>query len=180
MSRPAAAPRARGAPGGRAYTDAVAPAPAVVVEGSEMLRQLLSGRAGQSPVAELTAHHDDRRTIAQPIERDRGAVARSYFSHKTSSHPSGNSTTQSRDTDNLRSPAHNNRRCVADGVSITPAVSSWMCSLPRCSNIRVPLPKSTGTKWIEILSTNPVLMYCCPMSAPLITVTSLSPATAFA
>jgi hypothetical protein len=27
-------------------------------------------------------------------------------------------------------------------------VSSWMCSLPRCSNILVP-PQSTGTRWID-------------------------------
>ena len=38
-----------------------------------------------------------------------------------------------------------NRRCVASGVSITPALSSWICSPPRFSNILVPLPKSTGT-----------------------------------
>src|SRR5918998_3476178 len=51
-----------------------------------------------------------------------------------------------------------------------------MCSLPRCSNIRVPPPRSTGTRWIEISSISPALMYCCPISAPPITAMSLSPA----
>src|SRR5918998_5549946 len=61
---------------------AVAPAPAVVVEHSEMLRQLLGGRAHQSPVAHRPAHHDDRRTIAQPVEGDCCAVPRSYRLHE--------------------------------------------------------------------------------------------------
>src|SRR5918997_545529 len=56
---------------------AVAPAPAVVVEHGEMLRQLLGGRAHQSPVAHRPAHQDDRRTLAQPVEGDGGAVGRS-------------------------------------------------------------------------------------------------------
>jgi hypothetical protein len=45
-------------------------APAIVVEDSEMLRQFLGGRAHQSPVAHRSTHHDDRRTIAQPVEGD--------------------------------------------------------------------------------------------------------------
>jgi hypothetical protein len=47
-----------------------------------MLRQLLSGRAHQSPVAHRSTHHDDRRTIAQPVEGDVGAVARSYRTYE--------------------------------------------------------------------------------------------------
>src|SRR5919107_4495527 len=56
-------------------------APAIVVEACEMLRQLLGGRAHQSPVAHRSTHHDDRRTIAQLVEGDGGAVSRSYLVH---------------------------------------------------------------------------------------------------
>src|SRR5215218_6249855 len=62
----------------RGGVTAVAPAATVVVEHGEMLCQLLGGRAGHRPVAELPAHNDDRRTIAQPVEGDGGAVARRY------------------------------------------------------------------------------------------------------
>src|SRR5918998_590661 len=83
MGRPfVAACRTRPAPDEWPYTDAVPPAPAVVVEHSEMLRQLLGGRAHQSPVAHRPAHHDDRRTIAQPVEGDCCAVPRSYRLHE--------------------------------------------------------------------------------------------------
>src|SRR5919107_58043 len=61
-------------------------APAIVVEDCEMLRQLLGGRAHQSPVAHRSTHQDDRRTIAQPVEGDGGAVGRSdlpeRFAHR--------------------------------------------------------------------------------------------------
>src|ERR671916_61763 len=60
---------------------AVAPAPTIVVKHGEMLRQLLCGRAHQSPVAHRSAHHDDRRTSTQPVEGDWGAVSRSYLVH---------------------------------------------------------------------------------------------------
>src|ERR671917_501103 len=86
MGRPfVAACRTRPAPDEWPYTAAVAPAPAVVVEHSEMLRQLLGGRAHQSPVAHRPAHHDDRRTIAQPVEGDGGTVLRTDFLHESSS-----------------------------------------------------------------------------------------------
>jgi hypothetical protein len=48
------------------------------------------------------------------------------------------------------------------------------------SNILVPLPKSTGTRWMESSSTSPALRNCCPVSAPPITVTPFSPAAALA
>src|ERR671916_221886 len=60
---------------------AVAPAPTIVVKHGEMLRQLLGGRAHQSPVAHRSAHQDDRQTLAQPVEGDLRAVSRSYFVH---------------------------------------------------------------------------------------------------
>src|SRR5215208_27087 len=60
---------------------AVAPAPAVVVEHGEALGQFLGRRTGQSRVAQLPAHHDNRWTVAQPIEGDRGAVTRSHRFH---------------------------------------------------------------------------------------------------
>src|SRR3712207_3138568 len=60
---------------------AVAPAPTIVVKHGAMLRQLLGGRVHQSPVAHRSAHHDDRRAIAQPVEGDGGAVSRSYLVH---------------------------------------------------------------------------------------------------
>ena len=56
-------------------------APAVVVEHGDILRQLLGGRAHQGPVAHRSAHQVDRRTIAQSVEGDGGAVARSYRVH---------------------------------------------------------------------------------------------------
>src|SRR5215208_1021234 len=67
------------------------------------------------------------------------------------------------------------RRCVAARVSITSMGSSCMCSPPRCSNILVPLPNSTGTRWTEISSTRPAAMYCWPMLAPPITLDDLLP-----
>jgi hypothetical protein len=60
---------------------AVAPAPAVVVEHGEALGQFLGRRTGQSPVAQLPAHHDNRWTVAQPIEGDSGAIIRSHRFH---------------------------------------------------------------------------------------------------
>ena len=65
----------------RGRVAAVASAPTIVVKHGEMLRQLLRGRAHQSPVAHRSAHHDERRTIAQPVEGDRGAVFRSHLVH---------------------------------------------------------------------------------------------------
>jgi hypothetical protein len=38
---------------------------------------------------------------------------------------------------------------------ITSTVSSEMCSPSRPSNNRVPVPNSTGTRWIEISSIRP-------------------------
>jgi hypothetical protein len=39
---------------------------------------------------------------------------------------------------------------IRAGLIDETTVSSWMCSLPRCSNILlVPPPKSTGTRWID-------------------------------
>src|SRR3712207_1698717 len=67
--------------GVRGGVAAFAPTPAIVVEDSEMLRQLLGGRAHQSPVAHRSTHHDDRWTTAQPVEGDGGAVSRSYLVH---------------------------------------------------------------------------------------------------
>ena len=63
---------------------AVAPTPAIVVEHGEMLRQFLGGRVHQSPVTGRPAHHDDRRTIAQPVESDGSAVSRSHLVHSLS------------------------------------------------------------------------------------------------
>src|SRR5215212_6275133 len=60
---------------------AVAPAPTIVVEHGEMLRQLFGGRVHQSPVAHRPAHQYDRRTVAEPVEGDYGAVPRSYLGH---------------------------------------------------------------------------------------------------
>jgi hypothetical protein len=37
---------------------------------------------------------------------------------------------------------------IRAGLIDETTVSSWMCSLPRRSNILVP-PKSTGTRWIR-------------------------------
>jgi hypothetical protein len=61
--------------------------------------------------------------------------------------------------------ATRNPRWVAAGVCITLVISSRMCSPPKCSNIRVPPPNSTGTRGMEISSTSPAPMYCCPISA---------------
>src|SRR5215217_775195 len=61
---------------------AVAPAATVVIEDGEMLCELLCGRAGQSPVAHRSAHHDYRQTIAQPIEGDGGAIRRGHLVHE--------------------------------------------------------------------------------------------------
>jgi hypothetical protein len=38
---------------------------------------------------------------------------------------------------------------IRAGLIDETTVSSRMCSLPRCSNILVPPPKSTGTRWIN-------------------------------
>jgi len=38
---------------------------------------------------------------------------------------------------------------IRAGLIDETAVSSWMCSLPRCLNILVPPPKSTDTRWID-------------------------------
>jgi hypothetical protein len=38
---------------------------------------------------------------------------------------------------------------IRAGLIDETTISSWMCSLPRCSNILVPPPKSMGTRWID-------------------------------
>ena len=40
-----------------------------------------------------------------------------------------------------------------------------MCSLPRCANILMPPPNSTGARWIEISSTNPAPIKRLAMAA---------------
>src|SRR5215216_1889164 len=83
MGRPAtAACSARAAPEEWPYTDALPPAPAVVIDHGEALCQLPGGRASQSPVAHRPAHHYDRLTVAQPIEGDGGAIRRAHRVHE--------------------------------------------------------------------------------------------------
>ena len=53
-----------------------------------------------------------------------------------------------------------------------------LVSLVDISNIGVPEPNRTGTRWIETSSTRPAAMYWRPRSAPPMTVTSWSPAAA--
>src|ERR671920_2569870 len=68
---------------GRRVT-AVAASPAVVVEHSKVLRQHLGQRTGHRPVGGRPANQDDRRTFAEPLEGDGGAVARSHCVHELS------------------------------------------------------------------------------------------------
>ncbi len=64
-------------------------------------------------------------------------------------------------------------------LSLAPRRSSRMCRPQRSSISRVPVPKSTGTRWMRISSTRPARSSCWPMLA-LKTSTSLSPAAASA
>src|SRR5205085_7027134 len=66
------------------------------------------------------------------------------------------------------------------GDSITPICSSSISSLPNSSKNRSPSPSSTGAMPISISSASPARMHCRAVSAPPITVTSFSPAAAFA
>src|SRR5215203_3776317 len=59
------------------------------------------------------------------------------------------------------------RGCVAAAVSIASTVAGWMRSSSGCPNILVPLPMNTGTRRIELSSTSPAPIDCCPTSAPL-------------
>src|SRR5215203_4771387 len=43
--------------------------------------KVIGSRAGQRPIAQLPAHHDDWIAVAQPVESDRGAVPRLYPVH---------------------------------------------------------------------------------------------------
>src|SRR5215210_3793491 len=56
---------------------AVAPAPAVVVDHHEVMRQLFGEWTGHRPVAGRPTDHDDRLTVTESFEGDRGAIRRS-------------------------------------------------------------------------------------------------------
>ena len=71
-----------------------------------------------------------------------------------------------------------NRKWVAPGVSIELSLRSSIPSGSRPSKSRMPPPRSTGTRWMFISSSNPAFRYCLMMFAPPQMPTFLSPAAA--